>query len=329
LKNHLKLRNSSPLGTEKESVIQVEDLESMRLLGGASNSNFKILQKELGIRVGVQGGEIKLSGLDAKVDLGSNLIRQFIEIVAKGDPLYPSDIERAIRALEGNSTVHLASLYQEPIKLGGKHFSVFPKTPNQKAYLEAINNHPLVFGVGPAGTGKTYLAVAMALNLLQRKAIKKIVLCRPAVEAGEKLGFLPGDMSEKVNPYLRPLYDALHDMAEVEKVAEWIERGIIEVAPLAFMRGRTIDNSFIILDEGQNTTQSQMKMFLTRFGANSKCVVNGDVSQIDLPRGELSGLRDAINILKGVDGIKFIYFDGGDIVRHPLVARIIAAYDNA
>lgn len=213
------------------------------------------------------------------------------------------------------------------VPVSSKKRFIVPKTETQREYIEAIKNYDIVIGIGPAGTGKTYLAVAMAVNALLKKQVARIVLARPAVEAGEKLGFLPGDIEEKVSPYLRPLYDALFDMMEPEKVAKYLERGIIEIAPLAFMRGRTLNDSFIILDEAQNTTSEQMKMYLTRLGFNSKTVITGDITQIDLPAGKLSGLVEAERILKGIEGIKFIYFTEKDVVRHRLVQEIIRAYE--
>lgn len=213
------------------------------------------------------------------------------------------------------------------VPVSSKKRFVVPKTETQREYVEAIKNYDIVIGIGPAGTGKTYLAVAMAVNALLKKQVARIVLARPAVEAGEKLGFLPGDIEEKVSPYLRPLYDALFDMMEPEKVAKYLERGVIEIAPLAFMRGRTLNDSFIILDEAQNTTSEQMKMYLTRLGFNSKTVITGDITQIDLPAGKVSGLVEAERILKGIDGIKFIYFTEKDVVRHRLVQEIIRAYE--
>ncbi len=248
-------------------------------------------------------------------------------LIAQGEGFYPGDIERAIRMLSGNRKLRLEELFRDQIKLYGVRRSIVPKSFRQKEYLEAIKAHDVVFGIGPAGTGKTYLAMAMAVTALMNKAVKRIVLCRPAVEAGEKLGFLPGDMAEKVNPYLRPLYDALHDMVEPERATELVEKGVIEVAPLAFMRGRTLSNAFVILDEAQNTTAVQMKMLLTRIGFHSKCVVTGDPTQIDLPRGMVSGLVDAMSLLQHVDGINVTYFTNEDVVRHPLVSRILAAYD--
>lgn len=229
--------------------------------------------------------------------------------------------------LSANRHLRLEDLFRDQVKIAGRKYSISPKTFKQKSYIESIKSHELVFGVGPAGTGKTYLAMAMAVAALVNREVKRVVLCRPAVEAGEKLGFLPGDMAEKVNPYLRPLYDALHDMVDPDRAKEMVEKGLIEVAPLAFMRGRTLSNAFVILDEAQNTTPVQMKMFLTRLGLGSRCVVTGDPTQIDLPRGIPSGLVEALNILKPVRGIAFIDFTAEDVVRHPLVSRIVEAWD--
>ncbi|MCL4123327.1 UNVERIFIED_CONTAM: hypothetical protein GTU68_005298 [Idotea baltica] len=228
--------------------------------------------------------------------------------------------------LSADRNSKLSDLFRDQVKISGRKRAIVPKTQKQKEYIESIKSHDVVFSVGPAGTGKTYLAMAMAVSALMKKEVKRVVLCRPAVEAGEKLGFLPGDMAEKVNPYLRPLYDALHDMVDYEKADELVEKGRIEVAPLAFMRGRTLSNAFVILDEAQNTTTAQMKMILTRLGPGSKCLITGDITQIDLPRGIKSGLIDALNVLKDVDGIAHIHFDEVDIIRHELVAKIVTAY---
>jgi len=228
--------------------------------------------------------------------------------------------------LSSNRRVHLSELFRDQVRIAGRKRSIVPKTFKQKEYIEAIKRDDVVFGVGPAGTGKTYLAMAMAVMALEVKEVKRVILCRPAVEAGEKLGFLPGDMAEKVNPYLRPLYDALHDMVEFDRARDLVEKGVIEVAPLAFMRGRTLSKAFVILDEAQNTTSIQMKMFLTRLGPQSKCVVTGDITQIDLPRGIRSGLQEVISVLKGIEGISIVRFSGEDVIRHPLVRKIVDAY---
>lgn len=241
--------------------------------------------------------------------------------------LRPEDIRFAVTAIAEGEAISLKELFTTNIPVSSKRRFIIPKTENQKRYLDSIREYDIVFGIGPAGTGKTYLAMAMAVNALLKKQISRIVLARPAIEAGEKLGFLPGDIQEKVNPYLRPLYDALYDMMEAEKALKLIERGVIEIAPLAFMRGRTLNDAFVILDEAQNTTAEQMKMFLTRLGFNSKAVITGDVTQIDLPTGRPSGLVEVIRILDGIDGITFVNFSERDVVRHRLVQAIIKAYE--
>lgn len=299
----------------------------LRTLVGEKDHNLKILERELGIQIGRDSNGLVLSGLDTEVDLAQDLLIQISNLIAKGEPLFQGDFERAIKMLSGNRKLRLEDLFRDQLRIAGRTQSIVPKTFKQRQYLEAIKSHDLVFGVGPAGTGKTYLAMAMAVSALLNKEVKRVVLCRPAVEAGEKLGFLPGDLAEKVNPYLRPLYDALHDMVEYERAQEMVEKGLVEVAPLAFMRGRTLSNSFVILDEAQNTTPVQMKMFLTRLGHRSKCVITGDPTQIDLPRGTYSGLTDALGLLKSVTDIEFVYFSEVDVIRHPLVAKIVMAYD--
>ena len=245
----------------------------------------------------------------------------------QGYSLRPEDIRFAVRALSEGDSVSLKELFLNNIPVSSKRRFIIPKTENQKRYLDSIKEFDIVFGVGPAGTGKTYLAMAMAVHALVKKEVTRIVLARPAIEAGEKLGFLPGDIQEKVNPYLRPLYDALYDMMEAEKVMSLMERGVIEIAPLAFMRGRTLNDAFVILDEAQNTTTEQMKMFLTRLGFNSKAVITGDVTQIDLPSNRASGLVEVMKILEGIGGITFVSFSERDVVRHKLVQAIIKAYE--
>jgi len=240
---------------------------------------------------------------------------------------HKEDVSSAIRAFSANPALSLKEIFQETIPVSQRKRQVAAKNETQRKYIEAIKKHDIVFGIGPAGTGKTYLAMAMAVSALLRREASRIILVRPAVEAGEKLGFLPGDVAEKVNPYLRPLYDALYDMIETEKANKLVERGDIEIAPLAFMRGRTLNDSFIILDEAQNTTSEQMKMFLTRLGFNSKTVITGDITQIDLPGGRSSGLIEAQKIIEGIEGIQFVYFTNKDVVRHKLVQQIIKAYE--
>ncbi len=250
-------------------------------------------------------------------------------MLKRGYPIYPSDVEYSIRILRGDRNIDLKEIFLDTVYVSAHKRVISPKSVNQKLYIDAIRNHDIVFGIGPAGTGKTYLAMAMALAALMKNQVTRMVLCRPAVEAGERLGFLPGDLAEKVNPYLRPLYDALHDMVDFDRARRMLERGTIEVAPLAFMRGRTLNDSFIILDEAQNSTSEQMKMFLTRLGYNSKAVITGDITQIDLPSGKLSGLKEARTVLKNTPGIAFVFFDERDVVRHRLVQAIITAYESA
>lgn len=256
-----------------------------------------------------------------------SLINELRELSSGGHPLRPEDIAFALKSISSGAEQSLRELLSKNISITSKKGVITPKTEHQGQYIEAIKTNDMVIGIGPAGTGKTYLAMAMAVNALLKKEVSRIVLARPAVEAGEKLGFLPGDMYEKVNPYLRPLYDALFDMMDAEKAGRLIERGVIEIAPLAFMRGRTLNDSFIILDEAQNTTSEQMKMYLTRLGFNSKTVITGDTTQIDLPTGKASGLIEIERILKGISGIQFVYFSEKDVVRHKLVQEIVKAYD--
>ena len=322
-----KMKNAFSKALPKEVFVEVAEPSVMQVLFGESDSNLGVISKELDVSFSRVPQGIAISGLDSEVDLANDVLTQLRDLVQAGEEIFPGDVERAIRTLSENRKAKLVDLFREQVRINGRKRTIVPKTLNQKNYLEAIQRYDVVFGVGPAGTGKTYLAMAMAVAELSKKNIKRVVLCRPAVEAGEKLGFLPGDMAEKVNPYLRPLYDALHDMVEIERAQEMIQKGVVEVAPLAFMRGRTLSNAFVILDEAQNTTPEQMKMLLTRLGPGSKCVVTGDITQIDLPRGTRSGMVDALNHLKAIDGIAVIDFDTQDIIRHPLVARIVAAYE--
>ncbi len=322
-----KMKGAFSKAVNKEIFVDVPEPAVMQSLFGEDDSNLKIIAKELDLSITRAPQGVVISGLDSDADLASDILIQLRDLVKNGEEIFPGDVGRAIQMLSENRHARLNELFREQVRINGRKRSIVPKTMNQKEYVEAIQRYDLVFGVGPAGTGKTYLAMAMAIAELAKKTIKRVVLCRPAVEAGEKLGFLPGDMAEKVNPYLRPLYDALHDMVDIERAQEMTTKGIVEVAPLAFMRGRTLSNSFVILDEAQNTTPEQMKMLLTRLGPGSKCVVTGDITQIDLPRGTKSGLIDALSYLKAVEGISITYFDVQDVVRHPLVARIVAAYE--
>jgi phosphate starvation-inducible protein PhoH and related proteins len=300
---------------------------SALLLYGQGNANLKIIEREVGITVAVRGNELTLVGPGDRVALGRSLIEQLYALAKKGKPLAASDIARAVGVLSGDQRARIKDVFRDTVLMASRARPIQPKGMAQKRYIDAIREKDIVFGIGPAGTGKTYLAMAAAVRALVDKQVKRIVLARPAVEAGEKLGFLPGTMAEKVNPYLRPLYDALHDMMDFERAEHLIEKGVIEVAPLAFMRGRTLNDSFVILDEAQNSTTEQMKMFLTRLGFESKAVITGDITQVDLPTGQKSGLMEARELLDGVDGIAFCTFTEVDVVRHPLVQEIIKAYD--
>lgn len=278
------------------------------------------------LRLVARGDQVELLGDEEAVRVAERVVRDLLALLRQGAELDEATLEQAVAlAQEGQGLYQATDPEAEPALPG----RLRPKTPGQKRYVEAIARHDITFGIGPAGTGKTYLAVAMAVSHLRARKVKRIVLTRPAVEAGEKLGFLPGDIQAKVDPYLRPLYDALFDMIDAERFEQYLQSGIIEVAPLAFMRGRTLNDAFIILDEAQNTTPEQMKMFLTRMGFSSKMVITGDITQIDLPKHQKSGLVEATRILKGIEGIAFIYFKESDVVRHPLVARIIKAYEEA
>ncbi len=307
--------------------VVVGDTTVLQQLVGEQDAHLHTIERLLDIDIGRDGARLLLRGQDSDVELAQDLLVQLKELLERGEHIWSSDVERGIKMLSRNRRLRLAELFRDQVKISGRKYPIVPKTFKQKLYMESVEGNDVVFGIGPAGTGKTYLAMAMAVSALTKKQVKRVVLCRPAVEAGEKLGFLPGDMAEKVNPYLRPLYDALHDMVDFERAKELVEKGVIEVAPLAFMRGRTLNSSFVILDEAQNTTPVQMKMLLTRIGFGSKCFVTGDPTQIDLPRGQLSGLIDAMNTLKDIDGLSFVQFGDEDVIRHPLVSRIVQAYD--
>ncbi|WP_225911488.1 PhoH family protein [Desulfuromonas versatilis] len=296
---------------------------------GQQNRNLRQIERLLGVRVGSKGTELQIEGEPIQVQLVERLMDELLSLLKEGYPLYSTDIDYAIRILSADSRARLKDIFLDTIFISARKKIIAPKSLAQKKYIDAIRQNDVVFGVGPAGTGKTYLAMAMAVSFLMKKEVSRIVLVRPAVEAGEKLGFLPGDVAEKVNPYLRPLYDALFDMMDFEKGQALIEKGVVEVAPLAFMRGRTLNDAFVILDEAQNTTAEQMKMFLTRLGFGSRAVITGDVTQIDLPAGRISGLVQAGQILKGVEGICFNRFTDRDVVRHPIVQAIVQAYDRA
>jgi len=309
-----------------EAKLTFDDNNLTRLLYGDLNKNLTTIEKTVGVSVKARGNELSLEGLQHEVDVAVVALKQLYELLKSGYPVYPSDVAYGLRILEGSAKANLKEIFLDRVYITANQRVVSPKSVNQKKYIDAIRNNDIVFGIGPAGTGKTYLAVAMAISALTASQVKSIILTRPAVEAGEKLGFLPGDMAQKVDPYLRPLYDALNDMLGRERVVEYIERGIVEIAPLAFMRGRTLNSAFVILDEAQNTSHEQMKMFLTRLGFDSKAVITGDITQIDLPGGKQSGLVEAARILKTIAGIGFCNFSDVDVVRHPLVQQIIRAY---
>ena len=307
--------------------VEFNDPRLFRDLLGHHDEHVKIVQRALGIKLNARGSTIEIEGDPVETELAIRVLRQLYSLLEKGYPVYGSDVDYAIRILSGDGRADLQDIFLDTIYISSHKRVITPKSVAQKAYIDAIRRYDIVIGIGPAGTGKTYLAMAMAVSELMRNNYVRIVLTRPAVEAGEKLGFLPGDLAEKVNPYLRPLYDALHDMVDFDKARKMVERGTIEVAPLAFMRGRTLNDSFVILDEAQNTTPEQMKMFLTRLGYGSKAVVTGDITQIDLPAGKPSGLKEAWRILRGIEGIRVITFTERDVARHRLVQEIIAAYD--
>ncbi|NSX00939.1 PhoH family protein [bacterium] len=296
-----------------------------KILNGTNQSNILIIEKLLDIKIHSKGNELILNGPSKEVTLGKELIQNFYKIISKGYFPSENDFKSGLKILS-QRTHTIEDIFLDTICVTTDRKTIAPKSINQKLYIDSIKKSDIVFGIGPAGTGKTYLAVATAVASLNMKKVKKIILTRPAVEAGEKLGFLPGDLNEKVDPYLKPLFDALNDMLDFDTVSRLIDKQTIEIAPIAFMRGRTLNDAFIILDEAQNTTSSQMKMFLTRIGFNSKCVVTGDVTQIDLDKGSKSGLIEAQSILKDIDEIEFCSFDENDVVRHRLVKKIIEAY---
>jgi phosphate starvation-inducible PhoH-like protein len=309
------------------SELEVDDTHVLLALCGPRNDRLRILEKEAGVEVGLRGNKIFLQGEAVRVALAERFLAEAASLLKQGVAVPSSDIARAVGLLKTDPDARLRDMFDDVVTVAAGRKAIGPRSLAQKKYVEAIRSFDLTFGIGPAGTGKTYLAMACAVAALNERRVKRIVLTRPAVEAGEKLGFLPGDLAEKVNPYLRPLYDALNDMMDIDKAQGLITRGHIEVAPLAFMRGRTLNDSFVILDEAQNTTSEQMRMFLTRLGYNSKAVVTGDVTQVDLPEGRSSGLAEARELLEGVEGLAFCHFTEVDVVRHPLVQKIIVRYE--
>ncbi|MCD4779602.1 MAG: PhoH family protein [Candidatus Omnitrophica bacterium] len=306
--------------------IHFDNNVDLQMLFGKYDNNLRLIEKELSVKITRTQTGIKIAGERNQSDKVADLFDYLKGIIANGLEVKSRDIVYALRLARSDDGIDFKRLAKDKIEIATKAGLVTPKTRGQIAYVDAIKKNDIVFGIGPAGSGKTYLAMAMAVNALKRGLVRRIILTRPAIEAGENLGFLPGDMVEKVLPYLRPLYDALYDMMDVDKVEEYTEQGIIEVAPLAFMRGRTLNDAFVILDEAQNSTDFQMKMFLTRLGFDSKTVVTGDITQSDLPKGHVNGLVDAEKVLSGIEGIRFIHLTGEDVVRHELVQKIIKAY---
>jgi phosphate starvation-inducible PhoH-like protein len=310
-----------------ETKLTFSDIELVKQLYGEHNNHLKKIADETDATLHARSNSVVIKGEKIAVNLAKNILNQLYGLLKDNYPIYLNDIDHAIRALSEDDRINLKDFFLDTVYITSKKHAIVPKSRMQKEYIDAMRNHDIVFGIGPAGTGKTYLAMAMAVAALSKNIVNRIILTRPAVEAGEALGFLPGDLAEKVDPYLRPLYDALHDMMRFEKVSNLLHQGVIEVAPLAFMRGRTLNDSFIILDEAQNTTTEQMKMFLTRIGFSSKAVITGDITQIDLPAEKPSGLIETKNILQGINGIKFVFFSKSDVVRHKLVQKIINAYE--
>ncbi|WP_419095559.1 PhoH family protein [Alkalihalobacterium alkalicellulosilyticum] len=309
--------------------LEAKDQNEIQVLFGPNDIHLKRIEEKLGISITTRGETVSVSGDDETVERVSNVLKTLLLLVRKGVSISERDVVYAIQLAERDMLDEIVDLYEEKLAVNSKGKPIVVKTLGQKHYVSAIQKRDMVFGIGPAGTGKTFLAVVMAVTALKDGRVKKIVLTRPAVEAGESLGFLPGDLKEKVDPYLRPLYDGLHEVLGMEHTTRLMERGTIEVAPLAYMRGRTLDDSFVILDEAQNTTQEQMKMFLTRLGFGSKMVINGDLTQVDLPKGKKSGLRMAIQTLERIKEIDFIYLQQTDVVRHTLVQKILDAYETS
>jgi len=321
------LKSASALNTQTVQNLEFDDNEIARVLYGDLNKNLRSVEQAAGVSLSARGSRLQIRGPGHSVELAASALLQLYSLIGKGYPVFTQDIAFGIKILESSPRTRLEEIFLDKVCITSQKRIISPKSVNQKLYIDAIRKSDIVFGIGPAGTGKTYLAVAMAVSALAREQVRSIILTRPAVEAGEKLGFLPGDMAQKVDPYLRPLLDALNDMLGKEKAQDFLERGIIEVAPLAFMRGRTLNNAFVILDEAQNTTREQMKMFLTRIGFDSRAVVTGDITQIDLPGRGNSGLIEAERILSDIHGIAFCRFSKSDVVRHPLVQEIIHAYE--
>lgn len=321
------MKPSAALNAETIRDVNFADNAVAQQLFGELNRNLNTIEQATGVVINARGNSLQIKGRVHAVDLAASTLQQMYGLLLKGYPVFSQDIAFGVKILESSPKARLEEIFLDKVCITSRKRVISPKSVNQKLYIEAIRENDIVFGIGPAGTGKTYLAVAMAVSALSQELVSKIILTRPAVEAGEKLGFLPGDMAQKVDPYLRPLTDAINEMMGQEKTRDLTERGVIEVAPLAFMRGRTLNNAFIILDEAQNTTREQMKMFLTRIGFDSQAVITGDITQIDLPGSQKSGLIQAERILTGIKGIAFRHFSKADVVRHPLVQEIIQAYE--
>ena len=311
-----------------ETKVVLADSEEAIAIAGIRDENLRLIEREIGARIGARGNAIHVKGNRGQVSRATELLGELVKLVRMGHPITAGEVEYAARLLGKGKAEAGQVVFSDVVLVSDRGKPVKPHTQMQREYVQAMARADLTFSIGPAGTGKTYLAMAMAVRALREKQVARIILTRPALEAGERLGFLPGDIQAKVDPYLRPLFDALYDMMDLEKVQELTGRGVIEVAPLAFMRGRTLNDSFIVLDEGQNTTPEQMKMFLTRLGFGSRAVVTGDVTQTDLPRGQMSGLNHVRDILPGIPGVAFVYFSDQDVVRHELVQRIIQAYEH-
>lgn len=313
----------------KEKTFKLLNDTEAKMLFGKHDENLKLIENKLKVKTMARGENLMISGGADCTEKAVKVIDELLLTIREGGHIKRHDMQYAIQAISKDKTISLHDIYLDRIEVSSKRMYITPKSKTQKGYIDAIKKHDIVFGIGPAGTGKTYLAMAMAVNALKKQIVSRIILTRPALEAGENLGYLPGDMYDKVSPYLRPLYDALYDMMEIDKIQSFIERGVIEVAPLAYMRGRTLNDSFVILDEAQNCTPEQMKMFLTRLGFDSKTVITGDITQSDLPKGKESGLVQVATLLKHIEGLKFIYFSGEDVVRHELVQQIVKAYQEA
>lgn len=307
--------------------LEAYNIEQLVNLSGVKDENLEVLEDHFQVEISLRGDEMSIVGSQQQIEKTKKVIYSLLKLIVSGVSISRRDVIYAQKLVEKDKLDQLSELYHIKIARTYNGKLIYPKTLGQKSYYYALKNNDVVFGIGPAGTGKTYLAVVFAVAALKNNEVKKIILTRPAVEAGENLGFLPGDLKEKVDPYLRPLYDALYDMLGVEQIEKLMEKGVIEIAPLAYMRGRTLEDAYVILDEAQNTTDNQMKMFLTRLGFRSKMIVTGDISQIDLPRNTTSGLIRALDILEGVKGISFIHLSAMDVVRHPVVQRIIERYD--